>query len=83
MLRMMTAGGRSSFCDSRRDFDPVHLGHPDVDDERLGLMLLAEPQRLEAIRRLGDDGQARVALEQAPQAAPDDAVVVSQQHAHA
>ena len=46
-------------------------------------MLFAEPERLEAVGGFSHDRQARFALEQAAQAAPDDPVIVSQQHAHA
>ena len=48
----------------------------------VGLMLLAEPHRLEAVGGFGDDRQSG-RLEQAAQPAPDDAVIVSQQHAQA
>ena len=83
MLRMITAGGRSSFCARAATSMPFSLGIPMSTMSSLGLVLLAEPQRLEAVGGLGDDRQARLALEQAAQAAPDDAVVVSQQHAQA
>ena len=46
-------------------------------------MLLAQPQRFQAVGGLGHDCHLGVALEQAAQAAADDAVIVSQQHAHA
>ncbi len=67
----------------RRHLDAVHLRHRDVDDQHVGLVLLAQAQRLEAVRRFRHHGDAGLGFEQAAQAAPDDAVIVSQQHAQA
>ena len=66
----------------RGDLDAVQFRHADVENEQIGPMLLAEPHRLETVGGFGDHREAGL-LEQAPQSAAHDAVVVSQQHAQA
>ena len=82
MLRMMTPGGRSSFCARAATSMPLSFGMPMSTISRSGPMLLAQPHGFEAVGGFGDDRQAGL-LEQAAQPAPHDAVVVSQQHAQA
>ena len=53
------------------------------DDQQIREKFLAEPQRLETVGGLAHHRDIRFAFEQTPEAAPDDAVIVSQQHAQA
>ena len=80
---MITRWRPFDFLRPRRDLDAVQLRHADVEDQHVGLVFVAQPQRVESVGRLADDRDARLGLQQAAQAAPDDSVVVSQQHAQA
>ena len=66
---------------SRRDLDPIQLGHADVQHQQVGALGSAQPHRLQTVGRFPDDGMSFF-FEQGPQATPDDAVIVGQYDAH-
>ena len=83
MLRMITPGGRSSFCARAATSMPFSFGIADIEDD-------ARPGRCSSHSRTASRPSAASAttvdarlFEQTPQPAPDDAVIVSQQHAQA
>jgi hypothetical protein len=78
---MIDAGRSVHVVRPRRDFDAAQFWHSDVQDEQVGVVFLAETQRLQPVARLSDHGQTG-GLEQPSSATPDNAVVISQQHAH-
>ena len=82
MLRMITPGGRGEFLRARRHLDAIQLRHADVENQDVRLMLIDEAQRLQPVCRLRHDRDPGF-LQQASQAAADDRVIVSQQHAQA
>ena len=63
-----------------RRLDAGQAGHLQIHDHDVGRELADEPQRLAAVVRLADHLEALL-LEQAPEAAPEEIVVVDQQHA--
>lgn len=48
-------GERISFVDAPRQFEAVHIGHGDVDEDHVRLRRLHQVERLEAVRRLADE----------------------------
>jgi hypothetical protein len=58
------------------DFDAVELRHGDVKDSDVGLERLAKIQGLSSVTCLAHDLNAGLVLEQCPQAAPDNVVVI-------
>ena len=52
---------------------PFIFGIADIQNDRVGLMLLAQSQRLEAVRRFGDHLESGLRFDQAAKTAPDDA----------
>jgi hypothetical protein len=60
-----------------RDFEAVQLRHADVDDDDVGLMLLTKLDSLEAVGGFRHDVQVERCLEETPQSAPYDPVIVS------
>jgi hypothetical protein len=58
------------------DFDAVELGHGDVQNCEIRLKLLAEVQGFSPITCLTHNLNARLILEQSPQAAPDNVVII-------
>jgi hypothetical protein len=58
------------------DFDAVELGHGDVQDCEVWLKFLTKLQGLSPITCLAHDLNARLVLEQRPQAAPDNVVII-------
>ena len=67
---------------ARGHLDAVQFWHPDIENQQVGPMLLAESHRLETIGGFSDHGETRL-LQQTSQSAANDAMVVSQQHAQA
>ena len=76
------AGRPIELLGARGDLDAVQFRHADVEDDDVGPVLLAQAHRFEAVAGFGDHREAGC-FEQAAQSAPDDAVIVSQQHAQA
>jgi len=60
-----------------RCFDPAQVGHGDIDDGNIRLRQFSLPNRLPAIRRLGDHAESRLAFQQKPQAPSHYGVIVS------
>jgi hypothetical protein len=65
-----------------RHLDPAQLGHADIEDDQVRQMFFAQRQCLQTIAGLRDDRLAG-GFQQPSKPTADDAVVVSQQHAHA
>jgi hypothetical protein len=59
-----------------RDFDAVELGHGDVQDGEVWLKFLTKLQGLSPITCLAHNVNTRLVLEQRPQAAPDNIVII-------
>ena len=60
-----------------------HAGHADVEHAQVRARRERLLERLDAVARLRHDLDVRLALEQQPDARPDDAVVVGDERAHA
>jgi hypothetical protein len=58
------------------DFDAIELRHGDVQDCEIRMKLLAKVQGFSPITCLAHNLNARLILEQSPQAAPDNVVVI-------
>ena len=58
------AGRMVHLARARRNLDAAQLRHPDVQDNQVGSMLLAETRRLQSVTRFSDHRQAG-GLEQA------------------
>ena len=56
--------------------DAVHDRHPDVHEHHVGLCALGEGDRLGAVRRLADDIDVRLGLEDHAEAGPHQRLVV-------
>ena len=56
---------------------PFRRRHADVEDQQIGPVLLAQPQRIETVGGFADDRHVRLGFEQRAHAAADDAVIVS------
>ena len=67
------------FLCARRHLDAAQFRHRNVQNQQIGVLLLAESDGFEAVRRLCDNGDVG-GLEQSPQAPADDGVIVSEQH---
>ena len=83
MLRMITAGGRSSFCDRAATSMPFIFGIPMSTMSVSGWCSSQSRSASSPSEASATIVRSGIGLEQASQAPPDDAVVVSQQHAHA
>ena len=67
--------------DLRRGLDAVQLPHGDVHDDQVGLLGLGDGDRVAAVVRPGDDGDAFDFLEQRANPAQDQGVIVCKQDA--
>ena len=65
--------------DLAADLDAVAVGQPHVEDGHVGLELPDELQSLFRRARLADDLHVALAVEQRPQAGPDELVIVEQE----
>ena len=63
----------------RRD-QSARTGHGAVHHDDTRLELRRQPDRLLAVARLADDDDQRIVLEEAPEAAPYQAVIVGEQN---
>ena len=59
--------------------DPVQLRHPDVHQDHVGLELGGQTHRLGAVLGLADDLEVRSRLDDQPEAAADERLVVGDQ----
>jgi hypothetical protein len=76
MLRMITCGGRFSFCRRAATSIPFSLGMPTSRITTSG-SFVGEPQRFNAVGGFCDDGQAWFCFKKTAKTAADDRVVVS------
>jgi hypothetical protein len=67
---------REGVADVPSGLEPVHLGHSDVDERDVRLLLLDEVDQLLAVRRFADDLDAVGHVEVAAKALPDQGVIV-------
>ena len=74
---MMTPTFGEAFADRTRRLEAVHLGHPDVDEGDVGLVLLDQLEELLAVRGLSDDLDPVRHVEVPPQPLAHEGVVVS------
>ena len=57
---MITRGRPIELLRPRRDLDAAQFRHADVEDDDVGLVLLAQPHGFEAVAGFGDDRAGRL-----------------------
>ena len=67
---------------SAHDLDAAELGHPQVEQQHVGLQRLGQRERLGAVGGEPDHLHGRVALEQRGRALAHQAVIVGDEHPH-
>ena len=73
-------GGVVQFAELAERLDAVHAGHLDVHQDDVGPQLLGAGDALGAVRRLADDLDVVLDLQEGAQSAADHLVVVDEQH---
>ena len=77
VVRISTRGGLAAARDDApRRLEPVHRRHPDVHQHDVGPAATHGLDRLRAVRRLGDDAQVGLGLEDHPEAGAHERLVV-------
>ena len=78
MVRMTTFTSAEPVVlgDAAGGVEPVDAGHADVHEHDVGAMLERQAHRLLAVGRLADDGDVVLRVEQRPEAAPHQRLVV-------
>ena len=77
----MTCACGSHLADAADGFDPLHLRHAQVEQGDVGAMALEGVDRFAAVRRLGDDLQVGLVIDDVGDAGAQQRVVVHDQHA--
>lgn len=62
--------------------DAVQLGHPDVHDHDIGTLGPGQPYRLPPVGGLPDDLHVRLCVDEEPERAPEQSLVVGEQDAN-
>jgi hypothetical protein len=72
---------RHRFLDLPCRLEPVQLGHREVENGDVGLLLLRQLDRLSASRGLGTEFPARLLLDEVVETTPHDFVIIGQKDA--
>jgi hypothetical protein len=88
-VRVLVRDGEDDHAGQRRlggdvpgRLDPAHLRHVQIHDDDVRSCLPNEPYCLEAVGRLAEHLDARLLLEQVPEARPEEIVVVDEDDAY-